>query len=498
MERLFTTFSKFIVSKLFVCLMVSHANTALGDDLDTQLRLNREIESHQAKQEQTLLKNEDYVSGKRPELILDGKRYPIRHNANDLGRALYIALQQKQWDAVIYFLEQYQTLPQADPLLIAYTLGALARQRGHMAEAQAAYQEVLRLNPSFLPGQLELARVLFEDHQNQPSQRLFEDISRQLDQDNPQQAGVIQTVELFLAALNQRVGWSGTIGIGSIWTDNLNQSAQSRSCLLVYMNQCVYERKVPDAISAQGLDYELSLSKNTPLTGHNSLYFRALNYGKRYDDYADYNENTFLAEFGYQYQNLTQQFQLAPLVELSHYGDASMYQALGIHALWATQPSSTTLFRLQGRYKELEYLKAHYQHYDGPSLSLTGTLWKTLPDQWTLFAGLDALDKKAADKPYGYFQTGVSLGVIKTMAEHFQTTLIASVRDKKFDAYSAILGETREDQITTYQLIVKAPNASFLGFSPSLLLKHSRTESNVDWLYSHKNTQISLKIESQF
>ncbi|MBU2239267.1 MAG: peptide signal, partial [Gammaproteobacteria bacterium] len=243
---------------LALLFMFSRSATADDHDLDTQLRLNQNIEQQNNSKESELLKDEDYLSEKRPELILDGKSYTVGHNANDIGRALYVSIKQKQWNAVVYFLDEYRTLSDADPLLLAYAKGALARIQGNMEQAATEYRQLLGLNPEFLPGQLELARVLFEDHQDKEAEVVFTQISAKLDPDNEQQTGVYRTVESFRKALEQRRDWSTSIALGAVWNDNLNQSSESRTCLLLSQGQCIYERKIPDAISATGLDYELT------------------------------------------------------------------------------------------------------------------------------------------------------------------------------------------------------------------------------------------------
>lgn len=483
---------------LALLFMFSQPATADDHDLDTQLRLNQSIEQHSNSKETELLKDEDYLSGKRPELILNGKSYPVGHNANDIGRALYVSIKQKQWNAVVYFLNEYQTLPDADPLLLAYAKGALARIQGNMEQATIEYRHLLDLNSEFLPGQLELARVLFEDHQDKEAEEIFTQISAILDPDNAQQAGVNRTVESFRKALEQRRDWSTSIALGAVWNDNLNQSSESRTCLLMYQNQCVYERKIPDAMSATGLDYELTINKYMPIVGHNGLYSRSLLYGKSYGDYSDYNESTLVTQLGYRYQDIGDQIQLAPSFEFSAYGNKAMYSALGLHGEWTRHFSNKQMLKLQGDYKELRYKKQNYERYNGPSYSANATMWQVLPNSWTLFGGVDGLDRQADDKPYGYIQLGVRLGVSKSFSNILKATFFTSFREQNYKAYSSILGAKRNDHESSYTLILKSPQLSILGFAPSLTIKHSNINSNVDWLYSRENNQVSLKLEKAF
>ncbi len=469
------------------------------NDIDTQLRLNQNIEQQSHKKENALLKDEDYLQDKRPELVLNGQSYPVGHSTNELGRALYVSIKQKKWNAVLYFLNEYQTLSDADPLLLAYAKGAVARIQGKMAVAVKEYRQLLDINPEFLPGQLELARTLFEDHQDQEATKLFAHISDKLDSNNEQQMGVIHTVDNFNNALKQRNAWSTSVALGAIWNDNLNQSSESRTCLLIYLGQCIYERIIPDAIEATGLNYELTLNKKIPLHTHNGLYFRSLLYGKSYDDFSDYNESTLTSQLGYLYQDLDDKIQLAPSFEFSSSGNQAMQSAWGLHSEWTHTFSRQRQFKLQGDYKQLSYKQASYaQNYDGPSYSANATIWQVLPNNWILFGGLDGLDRQADEKQYGYLQFGGRLGVSKSFSDLLNTTLSTSFRQQKYKEYSPILGAKRQDIESSYTLIIKSPRLSVLGFTPNLTLRHSNINSNVNWLYSRENNQISLKLEKSF
>ncbi|WP_200882048.1 hypothetical protein [Nitrincola sp. A-D6] len=117
-----------IVAVFFISLSIGQKSWA--DNQDTSLRLNQSIDLQSLQQERQILEDEDYLRGERPTLTLDGKTYTIKHDVNDVGRALYLSIQQKQWPAVVYFLEEYRTFPAADPMLIAYAQGSLARLRG--------------------------------------------------------------------------------------------------------------------------------------------------------------------------------------------------------------------------------------------------------------------------------------------------------------------------------------------------------------------------------
>jgi len=474
------------------------STTANGADLDTQLRIDQNIEHRSRAQEQLLLKDEDYQAQQHPKLIVDGKSYPVGHNANDLGRALYTSIKEKKWSAAVYFLTQYQTLANLDPLLLAYAKGALARIKGDMQTAIKEYRHLLTLNDQFLPGQLELARVLFEDHQDKEARAVFDKIAVHLNIDNPQHAGVNRSVTSFSKALDKRSDWAFSLSLGSIWRDNLNQSSQSETCLLSFQGQCIYTRTIPKAISARGVDYQLTASKALALKGHHGLYTRSLLYGQKFDEFPDYNQSTLNTQWGYRYQDLDDQIRLSPQYEISNYANKTLFSALGLHGEWTHKISRQTMFKFNADYKEMRYKQDNYQRYDGPSYSANATAWQGLDNNWTLFGGVDWLNRLAEDRPYAYRQIGARIGVSKNYSNKISTTLFGSVRQQTYHAFSNILGERRKDRTKNITLVVKAPGLSVQGFVPSLTLKHSDTRSNVDWLYSQRSNEIILKLEKSF
>src|SRR3546814_17890881 len=66
----------------------------------------------------------------------------------------------------------------------------------------------------FLPGQLELARALFENHKDREAHRAFQAAHTLLAEQGDQAVNVRQTVDAFLHALEQRRGWQGRIAVG--------------------------------------------------------------------------------------------------------------------------------------------------------------------------------------------------------------------------------------------------------------------------------------------
>ncbi|MBF5055212.1 hypothetical protein Y5W_00506 [Alcanivorax sp. 521-1] len=461
--------------------------------------MNQGLERSAQEREQDLLEEERAKDEPLPDLIINGQTYQVRKNRDDLGRGLYVALRNRNWAAAARFLEAYRALANPDPLLVHYAQGKLARLRGELETAEAEFRALLALKPAFLPGRLELARVLFENHENREARRRFRDIRDGLPEGDPRADGVRATVTAFLEAIDERGSWQGRLAAGPSYSDNVNLSSESAVCLLMFSNgACFISRSVPEAIKTEGLDFEAALEKTFFLPGHHGLFLRTLAYGDRYRDHSIHNQGTYSASAGYRFRDMNDLYSLAPLFEHARYGNDDLYDAWGARAEWMHYFSPRTAFKLEGNHKRMRYLRDQYSRFDGDLSSVYTTVWHRLGADWTLFGGLDGSDRDTEEDISSYEQYGVRVGLSKPLLDGVEMTLFASLREKRYDAYSALLEARREDREQHYMAILRIPRLSVAGLVPSLNLEHTRVRSNVDWLYSYEENAASLKFEWRF
>lgn len=69
------------------------------------------------------------------EINFDGKKYKINNNVNEMGMAIYIALNKQQYTDAARLLPFYQKLKQHDILLVKFTQAEIARSKRNYAEA---------------------------------------------------------------------------------------------------------------------------------------------------------------------------------------------------------------------------------------------------------------------------------------------------------------------------------------------------------------------------
>lgn len=338
-------------------LLLCMTPAVFAADQDTSLRLNQTIEYRANQQERELLKDELPSDGAPPLLNIDGQTYSVGNNLDELGRAVYLSIERQQWPQARDYLKRYTALPGHDPMLTAYANGGLARADGNLEQAESYYRQLLALQGDFLPGRLELARVLFENRKDGESNAAFRQISSSLSPADAQAMGVGKTVDSFIQALDHREDWQGSLAIGPTWGYNLNQSPESEvTYRYVTPDETIYvKRSLPKAVSAHGADYEATLNKRVAISGHHGVFMRSLLYGQAYEKQSKYNEGTLINNAGYSYHDAKNQYAFGPSFEFNTIGDNAMYSAWGLRGEWIHTLSATRMFKLEGEYKDMAY-----------------------------------------------------------------------------------------------------------------------------------------------
>ena len=475
---------------LLAWLLISQAMPAQTLE-DNQLRLNQSGQRRAASRDRSLLEDTDT-------LRVDGHEYTVEPTVSDIGKAIYIALLRQQWTDASRFLRRYAVLPGADPMLLHYARGGLARHKGDLRQAAREYRALLVLQPDFLPGQLELARVLFENQQDQAATAQFRQIAAALPA-TAKADGIRHTVQLFLQALRRRRSWQGSFTIGPGYNDNINQAQASQTCLWIDgAGNCIIHRRMPAAIASTGLDIEASLFRQQPLSGPHNIYLRSLLMGSLYPGHTRYHQLNSLNQIGYQYRSGRDTWMLAPSFDAGSYGSGLLYRAWGLHGEWSHGFASSWLLKLEADHKRFRYPMFGYHDFDGHLEDGFVTVSRAVGKHWLLLGGLDLVDKQARDPAQGFMQRGARLGAVYSLENQFSLYLMASLRERDYAAFNPMLAQRRHDLERNLILIASLPRWSLFGIYPSLVAQISEIRSNVDWLYSYQRRQISLRLQRPF
>jgi len=482
---------------VFLWTAPAAAQTTSGQD--TRLRLEQQFDRQRADREERALEEAQSLEGDTSSLTIDGETYAVGNNVDDLGRALYVSVMRKQWRDVRLFLGAYQILAGHDPMLVEYALGALAREKGDLAKAERHYRALLAIRADFVPGRLELARALFDNHQDREAERTFRAAREVLANDGPQAQGVIGTLDAYLGALRRRRSWQGSLAAGPGYSSNLNQSSASYNCLLATDDgTCLVDRKVPDAIAATGVNFEATLARDVPLGGHGGLRARAIVFGDIYPGHHDYSQTTATFRLGYQHQTVRNAISVSPSFEIGSLGSSVLYKAPGLNTEWTHTVSLRALFRVEGNYRDFRYNDAAFAAQNGPLTDAAITGWYSLAPTLTVFGGADFTGKDTDSLVEAYRQWGGRLGINKAFGDGASLFLMGSYRYRRHRAYSELFEARREDRQFNVIGIVRMPILKLGSLIPEIVVNYNRVNSNIDWLYSYRRTTVSLRLSYAF
>jgi len=489
-----------MTKRIFRCFILLAATgqsaTAQAQQDDMRRVLEQSAEQRHEQQDKQRLQQAD-AEGPTP--AIDDRQQRVERTVDDLGQALYLSLQHQQWEVATRLLDEYVQLGGHDPLLRHYTRGALARAHGRHRQAAVEFQTVLAAQPGFLPARLELARVLAEDQRDHEAIQMFTAIAGDIDASDPNTEGVRTRIQSYLQALQARQRWKGAIAAGPAWSDNVNRSSASRTCLLGDgAGSCLVERRLPDHLAASGLDYDGNLERRLPLSGHHGLYMRAAAYGQVWRGHSAYNETNANMQAGYSWRSARQTFQLGPSFDYQALGNHALYGAAGVHGEWSYALDARTLLKLEGDWKRLRYRQRPLaDRYDGDLRALYATWFRALDPHWTMFAGVDVTDNGATLDSDGFLQRGLRLGVTRQW-RGITATVFASLRERRHHAWAPLLEARRHEREQNLIAILRSERLAMAGLVPSLSLRYTRVAGNVDWLHAYDRSMVSLKWERQF
>ncbi|OTA19232.1 hypothetical protein Xbed_02629 [Xenorhabdus beddingii] len=484
---------------LLTSLLLSFLSPAIHANEDISHKIwqeERYYQQHKQQKKEADLMMSDAISTKSgaSSIVIHGQKFKLENNEKDIAKALYLAINYRQWQDVKRLLIAYKKLPRYDPLLVDFAQGWLAQLHGNSVLATAYYQKILRQKPNSTRIKLELARVYFNDYKNRESEQLFKEISEQ--QQLPEI--ILQNIGRYQEAINLRNGWHGSFSLGYTYDDNINLSSNQKPiCLLPIKEKCVIERNIPKPIKEWGAVYNATLSRRYPLVGHHGIFGRGLIYGENYHHYHDENENMLLLVSGYSYKSRTHDFSFGPLFEYKQRAGNTEYHAIGAKIEWQWDITTQTSLNIELGHKKLSY-QPRYRWKDGELSSCYFSLSHAISKRLMLFGGGSWNYQNNQQAASRYQKWGVNMGIAGQLYSGINGSLFVTLKKQQFGAYSALLGAKRQDNEQIYTASIKFPVAKILGMTPSLTFRHRHNRSNVGWLYSYDKNEVQIQLEKYF
>jgi outer membrane protein len=486
--KLLTLVSALLTSSL--CTFASPTFSASSDD-DRGHRLW--LKDQQAYRE----KNEAAPDSDQPlladplSLSLEGKTYKLGNNSQDLGLAVYLAVNHRQFRDAERLIPLYSRLPDHDPLLVLFARAEIARDEGRYSRAIALYRHILDRSPGFLRIRLELARALYQDNQNKESLALFDRILSENGADLP--AGTIETIKQFTGAIEDRTAWTGSLSFGYGYNSNVNQTPDRDTPWL--SGGGIWSRDAP--ADSGDVNWDASLSKLMPVSGHHSLLIKGTSWGDRYPGHSEFSENTTNLALQYQFSDAASRLAVGPVGELKISAEKTRYTGTGLKLDAEHSFTPRLMVNLSSDWQKLSYKKP-YQDADGhrENLYLTGIFGLT--PQTSLFAGVDGTRVTTQVRSDDYYQTGLRMGFFSALTPDIQLLAIATRRYTRFGEYNTFIGNARRDRGQMYMARLSAPGWKLLSFSPFISYRYRVNYSSADGLYSYQQHEIITGLKTNF
>lgn len=435
--------------------------------------------------------NDQPLLGDPMSLSLEGKTYRVGNNAQNLGLAIYLAVNHRQFRDAERLIPRYAQLPDHDPLLVLFARAEMARDAGSYSRAIALYRQILARSPDFLRVRLELARTLYQDNQNRESRALFERILSENGVALP--AGTVSTIRQFTGAIEDRTAWTGSLSLGYGYNSNVNQTPDRDTPWI--SGGGAWTRDAP--ADSGDVNWDASLSKLIPLTGHHSLLIKGTSWGDRYPDHGEFSENTTNLALQYQFSNAASWLAIGPLGEIKSSGEKHLYTGTGVKLDASHILAPRLMVTLTADWQKLAY-KKEYDSADGhrENLYLTGIF--ALTPKTSLFGGVDGTRVTTQVRSDDYYQTGVRAGFFSALTPDINLMALATRRFTRFGEYNVIIGNERRDREQMYMARLSAPGWKLLSFSPFISYRYRVNHSSADGLYSYRQHEVITGIETDF
>lgn len=470
-----------------------------ADDDDTRFLQDQ---TRRTVEQQT--RGEEELAAPPGTLMYEGQRYQVPTTLEALAPAIYVAINTNQWPQLPGFLERYRQLPGHRPALVAMAESLLARFNNNYPLALRRMEQASELEPEDARIQLELARLWFEDYQEQRARKGFE---KALAAGLPPQAQYL--VEQYHQALDIRADWHGSIALGLGYNDNINQGNGYYSCLSAFAGYCLFERRMPEAIESEMASYELSLQQRVNLTGNHNLQFRPVSYGSYYPEtnpsdtaiVQDYSTNLALLQVGYQYLDARDNIRLTPYLEHYYRNRASEYLAHGLELEWRHSFNHQWQVGTSLDAKRYEYTSKGETVGTDYELYQWDTNVSYSPEANTsLYGGVTLSRRKYEQEAASSKSWAVRAGIYNAFSGDagLFVNAMAIYRDSRNDAYDFFLGDRRHDQQQVYILSAGANGWSIAGMTPELRVRHTINHSNLDWAFGFEQTEVNLMLRRNF
>ena len=418
------------------------------------------------------------------------------HNEKDFYVTVFKAVNQKNWPAVNDYANEIALNFGENHSLYYFLIAMLAFKDNNYLDAINSLNKAITLQPNFSRAKLELISAYIKNNNKQQAKKLANELLT--NKEIPQV--VKQRLKILLSRPVGESNITGHVTIGYQYQDNINQSSDGGiKCEMrdPTSQKCINQWTAPDKYPAHGILLRNELTHNKRFNANHSLITQFFTHQKQYLEHQEYNESSLIFHPYYQYQQPSYLLRLGPKGYYNN--DGINAQNYGIGAKWTIfwQPTLISKWILVAG-QEVKYLKyPDYPHTDGSHIYNKFIISRTLPIG--MFYQLTEYSRhRYHDISMDYDQIKLVAGINYQQLSYIEPNISLNWHKDQFQHTNAILHAQRQETTFGASLKIKTKNWQFMGFTPIFLFSHQRTESNVDWLYSHRRNEVQIYFERHF
>lgn len=403
------------------------------------------------------------------------------------------AILQQNWQNLDKHLAVYRGLPDFDEILYDYAQGAWLRKQGKQAQAIERYRTILKKNPDLVYVKLDLALMLIENREYARAKQLLDEL---------EQASLSSSLIALLSdaksKLEERERWTPSWSFNYESNDNINNASTDKN--ITWLGRQWQKDSSSLPISAKGIRYGATLSKEQNIGGNHNMMVEANLAGVAYWDKPNYSERTLKGAVGYKYADINKTWCVTSFAEQNWLGAKPYTQNRGLLLHYGRAIDQSSYFQSFANYTKKSYQELSLANrYNAADLGVGMSVSHRLSNGTLIYGGIDGLRERTIDPEMAFVRSGWHAGVTHDFVGGFGVNASMRYGKKTYDVPSTLVYNfIRQDVEYQPALTLWHKKLTWQGLRPELNIRHLTVESNMPAFYSRQGLSYFVSVEKNF
>lgn len=413
--------------------------------------------------------------------ILELSEEQLLANPEFLQQLLDNAIDQQQIAGISVLLPIYLKSTHYDPILYQYGQAIIAEHEGNITQAISLYRKMLAQQADLNPIRLRLLNLLILDKQLISVEHQL--IKLRSEQTLPEDVRVyLEQMQIWLTQQNQV---NTQIKLRYLDDKNVNQAPKNNEFGVW---------QLPKPKSAQGIAYQLGVSKKSILTDHLAWQVQGEVDAKQYWNAHQYDDITSHFNIGLTYQTAYQEWGLSPFFEQRWFAQEPYSYYLGIRGQYNQTFSPHWQIFNHIQYGEKKHRERKY--LDAQNIQLTSFVRYIHNPTQIFFIGVTNSYEDTKDESEKYQRYGTWLGWENEWKYGLSSHLILGLNNVEYKVED-IFNIKRRDKEHFIQTSIWNRAIHWKGLTPKLTILLRENKSN-HFLYDYDKKQFFIELSKTF